>query len=286
MKYNNIRYDEECFRIKVEPDKVSRIDAIDDFSEVFHEDIEIKYFIDGSSTLHIGGGSVVTQSGDVVFINPYEFHSTVNYAEEKGRYHLLMISLDFFDGMGEGFLDLRYLFTKERTRIQTLIRGNERIARIISDIVFEVIEERRDYRRAVTALLLELFVLLFRDYRDSTLAELPTDKSLRYYEVIYPAIQLIRQDCGEEYTIDELAGACGVSKCHFCRIFKQSTSMSAVEYRNEYRLQIARVLIQSTNKSISEISVQCGFDDSAYFSRCYKKKFGHSPNKDRAILSK
>ena len=81
MKYNNIRYDEESFRIKVEPDKVSRIDAIDDFSEVFHEDIEIKYFIDGSSTLHIGGESLVTQPEDIVVINPYEFHSTVNYAE-------------------------------------------------------------------------------------------------------------------------------------------------------------------------------------------------------------
>ena len=285
MKYNNIRYDEESFRIKVEPDKVSRIDTIDDFSEVFHEDIEIKFFIDGSSTLHIGGESLVTQPEDIVVINPYEFHSTVNYAEEKGRYHLLMISLDFFDGMGEGFLDLRYLFTKERARLETLVRDG-RIARAIKDIVLEMTEMREGYQRAVTALVLELFVLLLRDFKAPTPAIMPSDKSIRYYEIVYPAIRLIRQDCGAEHSIDELAEACGVSKCHFCRIFKQSTSMSAVEYRNGYRLEIAGVLLRSTSKSISEIATQCGFEDAAYFSRCYKKKYGHSPNKDRAILSK
>lgn len=134
--------------------------------------------------------------------------------------------------------------------------------------------------------MLELFSLLLRNYKDTTPAEYPSDKSLRYYEIIYPAVKMIRRDCSKNYSVDELADACGVSKCHFCRIFKASTSMSAIEYRNEYRLQIARVLVRTTNKSISEISLQCGFEDIAYFSRCYKRKFGHPPIKDRAILSK
>ncbi len=282
----NIKFEKDDFKIIICPDRISRIDNVDDFSKVFHEEIEIKYFTEGSSTLHIGNESVVTEPGDIVVINPYEFHSTVNYAEEKGKYHILMIGLDFFAGDNRDLINLRYIFMNERSRIQTLIRDNPRISSIISSIVYESEKKGEHYEVAVRGLVLELFAVLLRDYKDDVPAELPSDKHLRYYEIIYPAIKMIRGDCGRNYSIDELASACGVSKCHFCRIFRESTSMSVIEYRNEHRLQIARVLIKTTNKSISDVSLQCGFEDMAYFSRCYKNKFGHSPIKDRAILSK
>ena len=286
MKYNDIQYKDENFRIRVSAYAESFIDNVDDFSKVFHEDIEIKCFVEGSSTLHIGTQSIVTEQGDVVIINPYEFHSTVNYAAEKGRYHLLMIGLDFFEGLGDGFIDLRYLFTKEKAKIQTLVRNNERLYRIICDIVLEVTEMRGDYKTLVRALVLELFTLLLRDFRDSTPAELPGDKRISHYEMLYPAIRLIRQDCSKDFSVDELSAACGVSKSHFCRIFKKTTTMSVVEYKNLYRLQIADALLKTTSKSIAEIAFQCGFDDATYFSRCYKNKFGYPPSTKRAILSK
>jgi len=280
-----IEFENEEFKIKVCPNRLSIIDNVDDFYKVFHEEIEIKYFIEGSSTLHIGNESVVTEPGDIVFINPFEFHSTVNYAEEKGKYHLLMIGLDFF-ASDSSLLDLRYLFMNERGRIQTLIKNDEYLGLAIRRIVEEVSTRGQYYELSVKALVLDMFTRFFRLYKDPHPASSPSDKRIKYYEVIYPAIKMIRENCSVGYSVDELSGACKVSKCHFCRIFKESTSMSVVEYRNEYRLQIARVLIKTTAKSISEISVQCGFDDMAYFSRCYKKRFGHSPMRDRAILSK
>ena len=285
MKKNTeIVFEDESFKFILQQERISHIDNADDFFKVFHEAIEIKYFIEGSSTLHIGNESVITEPGDVVVINPYEFHSTVNYSEEKGKYHLLMIGLDFFDENTQ--MDLRYLFMKKRFRIKTLIRNSSRINGIIEHIVEEMKGGKDYHRTVVKALMLELFCILLRDFKDDELAEYPSDKSLKYYEIIYPAIKMIRQNCVANYTLDELASACGVSKCHFCRIFKDSTSMSAIDYRNEYRLQIARVLVKTTNKSLSGIAVRCGFDDTAYFSRRYKMKFGHPPIKERAILSK
>ena len=280
-----IEFLSDDLKICVCPDRLSFINHVDDFYKVFHEELEIKYFIEGSSTLHIGNESVVTEPGDIVVINPFEFHSTVNYAEEKGKYHLLMIGLDFFAGENS-LLDLRYLFMNERGRLQTLIRNDKYLSGIILRIVEEVREKGKYYELSVKALVLDMLTRFFRLYKDTRLANHPSDKSLKYYEVIYPAIKMIRENCSVNYSVDELAEACGVSKCHFCRIFKESTSMSAVEYRNEYRLQIAGVLIRTTSTSIGEISLQCGFDDMAYFSRCYKKRFGHSPIRDRAILSK
>ena len=284
-QYDNIGAENKKLKIKAVSYTTSSVDSINDFSRVFHEDIEIKYFFEGSSTLCVGTETVVARAGDVVVINPYEFHSTVGNAEEKGRYHLLMIELDFF-GSENGFIDLRHLFMAERTRITTLIKSNPRISRLVEEAVLEMENRREHYENAVRGIVLELFSLLLRDYKDSRLLNYPNDKSKRHYQVIYPAIRMIRGDCTKEHGIEEMALACNVSKYHFCRIFKESIGMSAVEYRNEYRLQTANVLLRTTDKTVSEIALQCGFDDPAYFSRLYKKRYGVSPQKNRARLSK
>lgn len=128
--------------------------------------------------------------------------------------------------------------------------------------------------------------MLLRDFKSDESLNLPLDKNIRYYELIYPAIRKIRNDYAKKITVDELASLCNISKYHFCRIFKKVTTLSAVNYQTEYRLQVADILLKNTDKSITEIAILCGFEDACYFSRCYKKHTGVSPKQNRAILSK
>lgn len=283
--YDNVVFENCNLRLTAVPFRTSAIDSLDDFSKVFHEDVEIKCFVEGTSTLCIGTENITVGAGDVVFINPYEFHSTVENGEVKGKYHLLMIGLDFF-GRDNTLMDLRNLFISQRTRIVTIIRNNERISSLVAQAVLECAQHKEYYENIIKGIILELFSLLLRDYKDGSLLNYPDDKEVRRYRTIYPAIQMIRRDCTKEHSIDELSLACNVSKYHFCRIFKESTGMSAVEYRNEYRLQTANSMLKSTDITVAEVSLRCGFDDPAYFSRCYKNKYGISPLKDRAISSK
>ncbi|MBQ3140424.1 MAG: helix-turn-helix domain-containing protein [Clostridia bacterium] len=282
----NSSVSDSALKVKADVGRVSNIDNINDISGVFHEEVEIKFFYEGSSTLLIGKETIVTQPGDVVVINPYEFHSTVDYGESKGIYHLLMVGLDFFDDGGRNCPDLRQIFTGERTSFQTLIRGNERLGHIITDIVWELNLHKNRYEQVVYGLMQQLFALLLRDYRSAGELELPTAKDIHYYDVIRPAIRKIRKDYAQHIGVDELAAMCNISKYHFCRIFKAVTGTSVVQYQNEYRLQIADVFLKKSNRSISEIAELCGFEDICYFSRCYKKHYGVSPREGRAILSK
>ena len=283
--YNNIVFEDDTLKIISVAGAVSHIDSQEDYSKVFHEELELKLFYEGSSTLLIGKETVVTRPGDLVVINPYEFHSTINYGQEKGKYHLLMVGLDFF-GNADDLPDLRRIFVGEKTSIQTLIRNDPRAGQLVADIIAELYEKKALYRQAVRGLMLTLFALLLRDYQGKLNTELPTDKNIRYYEAIYPAIRKIRTDYAEKVSVDELANMCRVSKYHFCRIFKTVTKMSVLQYQTEYRLRIADIFLEKSNKSISEIATLCGFEDLCYFSRCYKKHNGISPAKKRAILSK
>jgi len=284
--YDNISFPNENLKIISYADRTADVSAGNAYAGMFHEDIEIKLFREGDSTLLVGDSTVEARPGDMVIINPYEIHTTVNLGEKKGVYYLLMIGLDFFEGDNDIFFNLRKVFIKERTKIQTHIRENVRLNEIVRQISMELDEKKPMYERVVRGLVLELFSLLLRDYKCDESLHFPHDKKIRGYELIYPAIGKIRKDFAEKISIEELASMCGVSKYHFCRTFKAITGVSPVQYQNEYRIQIADVLLKNSDKSISEIADICGFDDAAYFSRCYKKHTGISPREKRAILSK
>ena len=275
----NIVYPDPDFRLHIRPDSRSFIDDPANVSKALHEEIEIKYFYEGSSTLLIGTETVVAETGDLVVINPYELHSTIRFGENRGEYHMIIMDLDFLFDSSVGGLDLRRILHGGRA-FTTLIKGDKRI----SDIFIRTIEvyktKPKYYKLSLRGLMLELFAILLGEYCTDANAE-HVYSNVRYFETVEPAIQRIRDGYSEKLTVDELAHLCRISKCHFCRIFRKATGVTAMQYLTDYRLKIADVMLTSTGKSIAELAELCGFDDEGYFCRCYKKKFGEAPGKKR-----
>ncbi|WP_243150810.1 helix-turn-helix domain-containing protein [Clostridium caseinilyticum] len=57
------------------------------------------------------------------------------------------------------------------------------------------------------------------------------------------------------------------------------TGKTTTEYINEVRLKRSIKLLKDGNMNITEISINCGFNDVNYFSRLFKKSYGVSPTK-------
>lgn len=261
--------------------KVSRADRKVTLSgnTALHEDLEIKCFYEGTATLLIESQTVSVKAGDVVVINPYEFHATVDTGEETGKYHLFMLPLDYFSG--EPALDLHKLFFGEEKRFLTLFSGN----RQLYDLLMQAAEESRQKKEMgdlmIKSLLMTFFALLLRHGVIRSENSLPEKSELRLYSVIEPALQCIKNEYRRPLTVDELAKKCNVSKHYFCRVFKAVTEKSAMEYLRDYRLRIADVLLSNTKDSVAEIAARCGFENPNYFSRCYKQRYGESPRRSR-----
>ncbi len=271
------------FKLYIQPNKTPFINDVSQADAIFHEAIEIKYFLSGSSTLIIGTETIVTSPGDLIIINPYEFHSTVNFAEDAGKYHLIMMSLDFLSDSGLLDLNLRHRLMGQGLRFSNLIRGNERLTRIIEAVIEEKSRESEGWQVIIRALMTEFFALLLRsEVKVTDSSEMPS-KNIHYYEVIDPALQMIYKNYQKKLTVDELADSCRISKYHFCRVFRQVTGMPAMQYLMNYRIRIADLMLLNTQKSVAEIAWECGFTDESYFCRCYKKIQGVSPLKSRAI---
>ena len=283
--HEEVRFEDVMFRVYFYPAKQAYVlhkEHTDSF--FFHEQVEIKYFYEGTTTLVVGAETIVVNAGDVVVINPYEFHSTI--ATNGGKYHLFMVDLDFFTKQNFDTIDLRHIFMKKKICFKHLISGDERIRQIVANIVRELSEKKEKYKIVVHSSFCEFFVLLLRSYIDYDNINVVIDEKVKYYEMIEPAIRMIMTNYSSRIGLQELSTLCNMCKYHFCRIFKLATGMTPLGYLTEYRLKNADVLLGNTTKSISVIASACGFEDAAYFSRCYKKSRGISPKDNRQILSK
>ncbi|MGK7890932.1 MAG: helix-turn-helix transcriptional regulator [Leptolyngbyaceae cyanobacterium] len=83
---------------------------------------------------------------------------------------------------------------------------------------------------------------------------------------------------GKPLSLVEMATVAEVSQSHFLRLFKAETGRSPHAYYNDIRLDHAANLLRTTPLKIAEVSLQCGFNDQSYFSRCFKKKFKITPS--------
>lgn len=97
------------------------------------------------------------------------------------------------------------------------------------------------------------------------------------------AATYIKNNCHNSLTLAEIASKYGFTKEYFSTIFKETTGFGVNEYLNQMRIAKSINLLTTTKLSIMEISNQCGFNDSNYFSAVFKKITGMPPQKFRKI---
>lgn len=69
--------------------------------------------------------------------------------------------------------------------------------------------------------------------------------------------------------LDELAGACGLSRSHFARAFKATTGTSPLQWLRIQRIERAKDLLLNSSLPIEEIADRCGFADQSHFTRAF-----------------
>lgn len=81
-----------------------------------------------------------------------------------------------------------------------------------------------------------------------------------------------------DMNVDGIAARMGLERSQFYRKIKALTNFSPVELIRTLRLKHARLLLTTTEKSISEIAYETGFSTPAYFTKCYREAYGETPS--------
>ena len=87
----------------------------------------------------------------------------------------------------------------------------------------------------------------------------------------------------QRITLEQLSEMTHFSTRHITRRFKATVGISLNQYLLNQRIASAKSLLVTTDKKVSEIAMESGFDNSAYFSQQFKRETGHTPNAYRRL---
>ena len=127
----------------------------------------------------------------------------------------------------------------------------------------------------VAALFEQLVAHLSRYYSD--IITPPTDKILRIAQVL----RLMESRYMDALDTSDLAAAGSMSERTLRREFKRALGVSPIEHLNAVRIRRAEGLLLQTPMNITEIAFHCGFSDSSYFSRIFRRINRMSPREYR-----
>lgn len=122
---------------------------------------------------------------------------------------------------------------------------------------------------------IELLMLLSRIPRAE--AERPYCSS-KQLELIRHLRDHLVTDCENYSSLSELAAEHGISVSHLQKLFKQIYGMPVYHYIKEYRLERAAVELARTQKRITDIALDAGYDHAGKFAEYFKKRYGMTPS--------
>lgn len=186
---------------------------------------------------------------------------------QQTRVDLVLLDL-VMPGM-DGFAVLEAMQAEERTRNIPVI--------VVTGQVLTELEMARLNNGVATVLSKGVFDL------DETMAHL--DAALEHRQklsseaqrTVRKAMAYLQQRHAETITRHDLAHHVGMSEDYLTFCFRQELGMTPVAYLNRYRISQAKVLLSTTDRSITAIALDVGFSNSAYFSRVFKRETGVSP---------
>lgn len=162
-----------------------------------------------------------------------------------------------------------------KSRLQLSERQLNQVNEMIHDLTRETEIRNPGYRVMAKGLFMQLAVQLSRCYSDK-----PSEESLGLLR-IGDAIAHIETHYTEKITLDELAKKSHLSKRHFTRIFQDCIGRSPIDQLMYVRCQKAAELLKGTERTITDIAFDCGFSDSNYFTRCFRKTMNQTPKQYR-----
>ena len=216
---------------------------------------------------------------------------------------------------------IRELYLLEEPQLLAAIRRGDRgeARKLINHVLVHIYSAGEERSDLLKGLLLELVVMISRaaveagavqsevlgmNFRFLTeLADIDDDEQLAAWlrktlEHVFSTIEkqedftpplgkaldFMRENLDRDLSRDEVARHAGISPSHFSRLLKERTGRSFTELLRQCRVDLASELLQSTEKTLVEISDICGFCDQAYFTRVFQDVKGIPPGKFRTSL--
>lgn len=228
---------------------------------------------DGAQDSAYGRRHRVTEAGDVMLVNPGEVHDGLPLDDYGRSFQTLYVEPALVaDAAREAGVN-----ATGNLEIGPGATADRELARIIHIL-------HRGYQLGegplgTDGLLTELLGKLVRRHGTERITE-----SFNAAAAVAAVQQRLADDPLADYSLDDLAAQCGLSKFHFLRSFKRAYGLSPYAYLMQIRLELGLERLRRGD-SVTRAGQEAGFYDQAHFTRHFRRKYGATPGAVRLSLS-
>ena len=232
-----------------------------------HPFTELFYVVDGKGEFNIQGQRFPVKPNDFVIINPQVEHTELSSPDEPLEYIVLGINGLSFSNLtpvSEGGHPFSFFNLRDEQKD---------ILRYLNAMVQEATSQSMSYELVCHNLLEILLIKMLRhqhfDLEVGNQSKATKDISFikHYLETYYH----------ESIQLEDLASMTHLSRFYISHSFKKEIGMSPMEYLIDIRIKESKILLRTTNYSISQVADIVGFTTPTYFSKQFRKSTGISP---------
>lgn len=250
-----------------------------------HNYVEVIYMCQGQTTHVIDGTTVVLKEGELLFLNQNAVQEILPAGREDIAVNFIILP-EFFDTafqmMGEEENLLRdFLVSCLRSDTQYAkflhfqVAGILPVQNLIENMVWTLLNNQPN-KHSINQITMGLLFLQLIHYTD----KIRTGKDSYEQELVLKVLSYIEEHY-RDGELTQLASELGYDLYWLSRAIKRLTGRNYKELLQIKRLNQAGFLLLNTRLPVSEISVAAGYDNTSYFHRIFKERYGLSPKEYR-----
>ncbi len=251
----------------------------------WHEELELGYIQEGISKIVTVGAEYIVHQGDGFFVN-----SNVMCMKQNASPGTRTVEINhifhpvFLGGHFKSRFETKYLnpiINNRQIEVHMIRRGHATANLILKNLYqLKELQNEVDTEFQTRNILSEIWRLLIKELQENP--DSPRMVGTEQTNRLRSMISYINQNYPEKMTLSQIAKTAGVSEREATRCFKKCIGQSPMEYLIKYRLNQAKKLLLETDMSITSICQQCGFSDSAYFGKVFRRSYGMTPREYRS----
>lgn len=248
-----------------------------------HPQFEIALFKSGSGTYCTKNKTYDIKPNDVFVFASNETHCITEISEgEQLSYTTIQFEPRYIWGVGSQSLsseNFRFCYNHHSRFQNRLPRGNvntEKIKNLILQSEKEFYDENAEFELAIKLNLMNILLILIRSF---DYAEEPDERN-ENFRIIANVLNFINENLTGELSLKDISAVAGMSPNYFSAVFKKINGITLWDYILAKRVELAQwMIIEADSKTMLDIAVSCGFNNTANFNKTFKKFTGLTPSR-------
>lgn len=257
----------------------------------WHDYAEILLILKGDYRIEINLEEQILHEGDLCILNSGELHQITGLQTEAVHDALLfdpqILNFSYADEWEESCIAP---FLKQSVLIQNLLHpedpGYPELHGLSARLIGLALGREKDWYIRCKLLLLEWFRLLTVHQRFLPARENLSPGDARRVERYKALVSYIETHYQEPLSLQQLSELIHCNRQYLCRFFRETAGVSPIQYLISCRIDHACALLADTSQSVTDIALNCGFDNISYFIRAFRAHKGCTPREYRVQRKK